>query len=286
MKKILLFGPNGQVGFELKKTLAPLGHIITAEKQKVDFSIPQTIVKCIREVKPDIIVNAAAYTAVDQAESEKELANAINAIAPGVIAEEAKKIDALLVHYSTDYVFNGSSNTPYIESDLPDPINVYGKSKLSGEKAIEDVSGRHLILRTSWVYGLRGKNFLLTMLKLAKERKQLKIVGDQIGAPTWSRSIASATTQILQAPTLNDNLGLYHLTCSGKTSWHGFAEAIFKCAALTMPPEVIKITTQEYPLPAKRPAYSVLDNTKLKKTFCIEMPSWSQALQQCMNEFM
>lgn len=238
--KILLTGVTGQIGWELQRALMTLGEVIpvgrniTNASLRMDLVQPDTIRSIIREVKPDLIVNPAAYTAVDKAESEPELAMMVNGIAPGVMAEEAKRLGAAMVHYSTDYVFDGTSQVPYTESDIPNPQNVYGETKLAGEKAIQAVELPHLIFRTSWVYGMRGKNFLLTMLKLGKEREELRIVDDQIGAPTWSRAIAETTAQVLSGVSGNvsdflvDKGGLYHLSASGKTSWYGFARAIFE----------------------------------------------------------
>jgi len=284
--KILLTGKNGQVGWELQRTLAPLGKIIAVDRQTLDLSNPDSIRAVIREVKPSLIVNPAAYTAVDKAESEPELAMAINGTAPGIMAEEAKLLGAAMVHYSTDYVFDGSNATPYTEEDAPNPINVYGKTKLAGEDAIRASGVPHLILRTSWVYGMRGKNFLLTIQRLAKERDELKIVADQIGAPTWSRMVAEASAQILaqRGADLGDISGLYHLTAAGQTSWHGFTQAIIEHSrsgeqAL---PRLVPISTAEYPLPAPRPLFSLLSNNKLFKTFGIELPSWADSLALCV----
>lgn len=284
--KILLTGKNGQVGWELARTLATLGEVIAVERRIMDLSEPDSIRSAIRGIKPDLIVNAAAYTAVDQAESEPDLAMAINGVAPGVMAQEAKRLGAALVHFSTDYVFDGEKQGPYTEEDQPDPRSVYGKTKLAGERAVQQAGVPHLIFRTSWVYGARGRNFLLTMRHLARERDALRIVDDQIGAPTWSRMIAEATAQILapmtHAPSpIAEAAGLYHLTCAGQTSWYGFAQAILgsrPCA------DLIPIPTSEYPLPAKRPANSVLCNAKLRRTFGLALPEWDKALALCLGE--
>lgn len=291
MKTILLLGKNGQVGWELERSLAHLGKVIALDRQSVDFENNDSLIRQIRDVRPSIIVNAAAYTAVDKAETEEALAMQVNGTAPGIIAEEAKRLKAILVHYSTDYVFNGDSSKPYQETDAVDPLNVYGKSKLAGEQMIQAVGGSHLILRTSWVYGTRGKNFLLTMLKLAKERDQLKIVMDQIGAPTWSKMIAEGTAQILAkcvtAPR-NDLWGIYHMTAAGQTSWFQFAESIFRLGnqrSIVPIPQVIGIPASEYPLPAKRPAYSVLSNAKLHSAFGISLFPWDKALELCMYNY-
>ena len=223
--RILLTGKNGQVGWELQRTLAPLGEVVVLDRRQLDLSDPDQIRERVREISPDLIVNAAAYTAVDRAEAEPEPAMAVNGTAPGLLAEEAKRIGAAIIHYSTDYVFDGAKTTPYTEEDAPNPLNVYGRTKLAGEQAVQAAGVPHLILRTSWVYGMRGKNFLLTILRLAREREELKIVDDQIGAPTWSRTIAEATAQILTSGAwpVSGASGIYHLTASGSTSWYGFA---------------------------------------------------------------
>ncbi len=297
-RKVLLTGKNGQVGWELQRTLAPLGEVIAADRRTMDLSDPDSIRGAIRGIKPDLIVNAAAYTAVDQAESEPEPAMAINGMAPGIMAEEAKRLGAAIVHFSTDYVFDGAKQGPYTEQDPPNPMGVYGKSKLAGEQAVQQAGAPHIIFRTSWVYGARGKNFLLTIRRLAKERNRLKIVDDQIGAPTWCRMIAEASAQILAqafAPMTPDPLpiaevsGLYHLTCAGQTSWYGFAQAILARSqpAVSGPqaiPELLPIPTSEYPLPAKRPANSVLSNAKLRQTFGLALPEWDKALALCLDE--
>ncbi len=292
--RILLTGSTGQVGWELQRTLMTLGEVIPAGREiphstlRIDLSQPDSIRHVIREVMPGLIVNPAAYTAVDKAEAEPELAMAVNGTAPGVIAEEAKLLGAGVIHYSTDYVFNGNQATPYTEQDEPDPQNVYGKTKLAGEKAIQAVGVPHLILRTSWVYGLRGKNFLLTMLKLAREREELRVVDDQVGAPTWSRMIAESTAQILSQGKkdligfLSNNSGIYNLTASGETSWYGFAKAIFEYDSNPSQQKLKKlvaIASQEYPTPAKRPAYSSLDTQKISSTFGLALPSWQRNLE-------
>lgn len=295
MKKILLTGRNGQVGWELQRTLAPLGKIIALDRQQADLSKTESLVALIREVKPNIIVNAAGYTAVDKAQSERELAFLVNGYAPGILAEEAKHLNALLIHYSTDYVFNGKSTVPYREDSPTSPLNYYGVTKLAGEKAIQESGCRHLILRTSWVYALRGHNFLLTMLKLAMERDHLKIVSDQIGAPTWCRMIAEATAQLIKygKDQSSDVDGVYNVTCSGSTSWYGFAVAIFDLfAALKKAkgleykiPQLSGILTQNYPTPATRPMYSELSHDKVQNTFELYMPHWHEALELCLQEF-
>jgi dTDP-4-dehydrorhamnose reductase len=293
--KILLTGITGQVGWELQRNLMTLGEVIPVGRDvnnriQMDLAQPDSIRSVIREVKPNLIVNAAAYTAVDKAESEAELAMTINGVAPGVIAEEAVKVGAAIIHYSTDYVFDGKSNISYTESDKTYPQNVYGQTKLAGEQAIQAVGAPHLILRTSWVYGLRGKNFLLTMLKLGREREEIKVVDDQIGAPTWSRMIAEITTQILSqaegnvSDFLTDKGGLYHLTASGYTSWYGFAKAIFEHdTSERILQRLVAITSEQYPTPAKRPSYSKLNNQKLSNTFKLTIPEWESCLELALN---
>ena len=291
---ILLTGVNGQVGNELLQTLAPLGQIVSASRDQLDLTSPESIRRVIREVRPAVVVNAAAYTAVDQAESEPELTFAVNATAPQIMAEEVARLNGLLIHYSTDYVFDGSKTSPYTEEDEPNPVGIYGKSKLAGEKAIRETEIPHLILRTSWVYGGRGRNFLKTIIRLARERHDLGVVSDQIGCPTSSRAIANATAVML-GEWQTERSGTYHVTCAGETSWHGFAQAILRFyeahrAAQGWPPlkvtadAVRAITTEEYPTPAIRPAYSVLNNAKLLTTFHISMPLWSEALSAVVRE--
>jgi dTDP-4-dehydrorhamnose reductase len=295
VKRILLIGKNGQVAWELQRTLATLGEIITVGREQLDVADPASIRQVIREAKPQIIVNATAYTAVDKAEAEPELAMQVNGVAPGIMAEEAKRLDALLVHYSTDYVFDGTKQGAYVEEDVPNPLSVYGKTKLAGEQAIQATGANHLILRTSWVYGARGKNFLLTILRLAKERDELKVVADQIGAPTWSRMIAEATAQILaqsispltpHPSLLTQYGGVYNLTAAGRTSWYGFAKAILESVTPqggNPSPNLIPITTSEYPLPAPRPLYSMLSSDKLNRSFGVALPAWDASLTLCME---
>jgi dTDP-4-dehydrorhamnose reductase len=288
MKKILVTGKNGQVGWELQRTLAPLGQVIALDAEDMDLCDVDAIRRTVREIAPHIIVNPAAHTAVDKAESEPDLAMAINGTAAGVLAEETKKLDAILIHYSTDYVFDGTKDTPYVESDTPDPQSVYGKTKLAGEQAIQAVGGKHLILRTSWVYGVHGGNFVKTILRLAKERSELRIVADQYGAPTWARMLAESTAQIIESYT-DDKSGMYHLTASGRTNWYQFAEEIVRLArqfdeslkdkTLT----ILPIATQEYPVPAKRPANSSLSTEKIRKVFGLELRHWGEDLEQCMR---
>ena len=279
MRKILLIGSNGQVGWELQRSLAPLGEVLALDRQALDLAQSDALRAAIRGTRPELIVNAAAYTAVDRAEAEADLAMSINGLAPGVMAEEAKALGALLVHYSTDYVFDGAKSTPYTEADPPRPINTYGRSKLAGEQAIQTVGCRHLIFRTSWVYGLRGHNFLLTMRRLAKEKEQLSIVADQIGAPTWSRMISEATTLALRGDPPD---GIYHMTSAGSASWHDFARAILETQGWGG--RLIPIPAQDYPLPAQRPANSRLDNGKLAAIFGLALPEWQRALALCLGD--
>jgi dTDP-4-dehydrorhamnose reductase len=272
--RILLTGATGQVGWELRRTLAPLGEVKAFDRYGLDLADAPPLAAAVRALQPDLIVNAAAYTAVDKAESERDLAFAVNATAPRVLAEEAKRIGAMLVHYSTDYVFDGEKAAPYVEDDPTGPINVYGESKLAGERAIQATGCRHLILRTSWVYGPRGKNFFLTMKRLAKERPELRVVDDQVGAPTSSIAIADATAQLLAKRTV----GLYHMTAAGETTWCGFAREILRRAGLATP--VVGISTNDYPTPARRPRDSRLDCSRLKAASGVELASWEAQLAE------
>jgi dTDP-4-dehydrorhamnose reductase len=292
--KILLTGRSGQVGYELERSLQGLGEVVAADRARIDLANLDQVREAIRSVRPQLIVNAAAYTAVDQAEQEFELALRINGDAPGVMAEEAKKIGAALIHYSTDYVFDGCKPGAYTESDAPCPLNAYGRSKLAGEQAIAAADIPHFIFRTSWIYGLRGKNFLLTMLRLARERDELRVVNDQCGAPTWSRTIADTTAHVIamlrgrgRSAEIDQDLwraqgGLYHLTAQGQTSWYGFAQTIVAHGLLQVRPEVTAIRTRDYPLPARRPANSVLDCSRLTGAFCT-LPHWESALRLCLD---
>jgi len=289
LPKILLFGKIGQVGWELRRTLAPMSRLVCVDYPEVDFTQPDSIRTWIRQTTPDIVVNAAAYTAVDKAESETALALKINGEAPGIMAEEAKKLAALLVHYCTDYVFDGTKTAPYGETDAPKPLGAYGRTKLAGDQAIQATGCAHLIFRLCWVYGARGNNFLLTMQRLAREREKLRVVRDQIGCPTWSRMIAETTALALRQTDTAEKAravsGVYHLCASGQTSWHGFASAIIdlmpaegkKCR------EVEAIASAEYPTPTKRPAYSVMSTAKLERVFALRLPDWHDSLRQVLE---
>lgn len=293
--RILILGSNGQLGVELQRTFTGFGSITAVDRAVVDLAQPDQIRAIVAQVRPEVILNAAAYTAVDRAESERELAYAVNAEAPRLLAEEAARRDALLVHYSTDYVFDGAKAGPWTEGDSTNPLSVYGASKLAGERAIQKIGGRYLIFRTSWVYGPHGKNFLLTMLRLARERERLSIVNDQIGAPTTCLALARATRTMvegiqrgLQADRFGGPgawSGLYHMTCSGSTSWFGFAQAIFAHATPlnVKAPELVPIATADYPTPAARPRNSVLSNARLEERFSVRLPSWQAALDEVVQ---
>nr|WP_229507198.1 dTDP-4-dehydrorhamnose reductase [Pseudoduganella rivuli] len=282
----MLTGCSGQVGYELERSLQGLGDVVAVDRARMDLANLDQVRAVIREVQPGLIVNPAAYTAVDKAESERELAYRINAEAPAVMAEEAKRLGAALVHYSTDYVFPGTDPAPRVENDATGPVNVYGASKLAGEQAIAASGVRHLIFRTSWVYGMRGKNFLLTMLKLARERDELRIVADQHGAPTWSRTIADSTATVLAQAKAGgpdwwaQHGGIYHLSSQGQTTWFEFTQAILEEAGIAC--KLTPIATAEYPTPAARPAYSVMSSHKLVHTLCA-LPHWREALRLCMR---
>ena len=294
MKRILLTGITGQLGQELKQTLASLGEVIGVDHQTMDLGQPGRIRQVISEIKPDLIVNGAAYTAVDKAKTETELANRINGTAPTLIAEEVQRLGAALIQVSTDYVFDGRKNTPYTEEDPPNPINAYGQSKLLGEEGVRKICERHLILRTAWVYGRFGKgNFVKTMLKLGAEREELRVVADQVGTPSWTRDLAGAITQLGQQITLeraekHPLTGVYHFTNSGVASWYDFAVAIFEEAQqLGFPLKVqriVPITTPEYPTPAKRPAYSVLSTKKISTILGTHPPHWRESLRQMLKQ--
>jgi dTDP-4-dehydrorhamnose reductase len=293
--KILLFGKNGQVGWELQRSLAPLGELVAldADSQDLcgDFTNTEGLIKTLRAVAPDVVVNAAAHTAVDKAESEPELARAINALAPGALAQEAQRSGAWLIHYSTDYVFDGGGQTHWRETDATAPLNVYGATKLEGEQLIRQSGCMHLILRTSWVYGARGGNFARTMLKLAQERDSIKVIDDQIGAPTGADLLADATAHAIRAVRRHPELsGLYHLAASGETSWHGYARLVLEHAEHTgiplkvEPGAVQAVPTSAFPTPARRPHNSRLDTGKFQRTFDLVMPPWQNGVTRMLRE--
>jgi len=290
-RPILVTGVGGQVGFELLRTLQALGTVIAVDRARLDLSDLDAVRRFVRDLQPSMIVNPAAYTAVDLAETNVAASMRLNAETPGVLAEEAARCGAALIHYSTDYVFDGAKQGAYVEDDATNPQNVYGRSKLAGEQAIAAVGCPHVILRTSWVYGRRGKNFLLTMLKLGAERPELRVVADQVGAPTWANTIAAATAHIVAQGLAAGSIdwwqrrsGVYHLTCGGETSWFGFARAIFESSASShVAPTLVPIPAAEYPVPAKRPANSVLSNEKLQRVFGLRLPAWDEALQLCLQ---
>jgi dTDP-4-dehydrorhamnose reductase len=288
MTKILLIGARGQVGRELQFTLPPLGEVIVIGREELDLSDGEKIRAILREVQPDTVVNASAYTAVDKAESEPDLARQINAIALKILAEETETLGATLLHISTDYVFDGRKNTPYLETDPVNPLSVYGKTKLEGEKFILDINPRSYILRTAWVYGSYGKsNFVKTMIRLGKEREELRVVVDQVGSPTWAKDIADSIAVILKNP--DTPAGIYHFTDSGVASWFDLARSIFDEAKnLGIPlkiQRVIPITTAEYPTPAVRPAYSVLSGQKISEPLGYIPPYWRDSLQKMLGQF-
>jgi dTDP-4-dehydrorhamnose reductase len=296
--RILLLGRDGQVGWELARLLQPSAELSAPRRDELDLAQSDQLRAAIRDLRPEIVVNAAAYTAVDAAEKDEAMAAAINAHAPRVLAQEAARLGALLVHYSTDYVFDGSKGSPYHEDDPANPASAYGRTKLAGEQAIRAGGCRHLILRTSWIYAARGKNFVLTMLRLANERDELRVVADQVGSPTKARSLAEATVQMLNVIVPSPHAergervrvrggGIYHITAANHTSWHAFAERIVERGAalgLCRKVPVRAITTAEYPTPAKRPAYSVLSNDRLAADFGIRLPAWQDALDDCLAE--
>ena len=293
--KLLLLGANGQVGFELRRSLAPLGEVVAATRdgrlvdggmcETADFDAVDSLAPLVERIAPDVVVNAAAWTAVDLAEHEREAAFHANAEAPRVLADACARRGARLLHYSTDYVFDGRGTRPYRENDPTSPLGVYGASKLVGEEAIRASGADHAILRTAWVYAPRGKNFLLTMLRLGAERDRLRVVADQVGTPTSAAMIADATARVIAHSSRAS--GTWHLTASGQTSWHGFAEAIFAGAVerglLPRAPVVDAISTAEYPTPAARPAYSVLDTTRLQRDFDIVLPDWRDGLARALD---
>jgi dTDP-4-dehydrorhamnose reductase len=293
LPRLLITGSNGQLGFELQRALAPLGEVVAFARDVCDLSNPDSILAAVRAAKPDVIFNAGAYTAVDKAESEPDLANAINAVAPGIIGEEAAKIGALVIHYSTDYVFDGTNAEAYLENDTPNPLGVYGTTKLAGEQALATSRAMHLIFRTSWVYGLNGKNFIKTILRLASERAELKIVADQFGAPTGAAFLADVSAQVavryLREGADSFPFGLYHLVASGETSWHEFARHVVAKATTAdwklqaTPDRILPITTSQYPTPAARPANSRLNTSKFSEAFGLQLPDWHIGVDQVMD---
>ncbi len=299
MIRVLVTGSRGQVGVEVVRALAGRAEVIARERATLDLARPGDIAACVREARPDVIVNAAAYTAVDRAESDEAAARAVNAVAAGVLAEKARRSDALLVHYSTDYVFDGTKQGAYVEADAPHPLNAYGRTKLEGERAIAASGAAHLILRTSWVYGPQGGNFVRTMLGLAETREELRVVDDQRGAPTSSLQLARATVEMLggAAPgaialdsvaKAKSRSGLYHATASGETTWFGFAGAIFaewsrRAGPGFRAPRLVPIASREYPTPARRPANSVLDSSRLAGAFGARLGPWREALVETLS---
>ncbi|CAG0963690.1 dTDP-4-dehydrorhamnose reductase [Burkholderiales bacterium] len=281
MAAILVTGAAGQLGCELVHALAPLGEVVGVDRAQLDLADPGAIVATVRRVKPALIVNAGAYTSVDLAEKEPALAEAVNGVAPGVLAEEAKRAGALLVHWSTDYVFDGAAGAPYDEDAPARPLSSYGRSKLAGERAVAASGARALVFRTSWVYGRRGRNFLLTMQRLAAERPEIRVVDDQTGVPNWCRDLARATARLAShgLPWLAERGGLYHMSARGSTTWYGFARAILAGVASA---RVVPITSAEYPTPARRPAYGVLGTARFERTFGFALPDWHTSLAECL----
>jgi dTDP-4-dehydrorhamnose reductase len=293
--KLLVTGASGQVGWELARSLMPLGEVVAVGSAECNLAQPQDILRLLEQIRPDVIVNAAAYTAVDKAEADELQATLINATAVGVLAEAAKKSNVLLIHYSTDYVFDGNKNSAYTEADEPCPVSAYGRSKLAGEQALRQSGCDYLILRTSWVFASRGRNFVKTMLRLAQERKELNVIDDQVGAPTWARNIADATAHIVRQAQQERQQrsfvsGIFNLTSAGETSWYGFTRAILDGAAgrgllsAERLPQLRPIPTEAYPLPAPRPKNSRLAAGKLHRHFGIALPDWQDALARCLAE--
>ena len=294
--RLLLFGANGQVGHALRGELAALGDVVCTTRsgtlpdgvacERADFDQPSSLPALVERIAPDVVVNAAAYTAVDRAEGERDAAFRANAEAPGALAQACARRGALLVHYSTDYVFDGSGTRPWREDDPTAPLGVYGASKLAGEDAVRGSGARHMVFRTAWVYGSHGHNFMRTMLRLGADRDELRVVADQVGTPTPARLVAQATAHVLRAPPQAS--GVWHLTAAGSTNWHGFAEAIFAGARarglLQRVPRVIPVTTSEYPTPARRPACSRLDIARIQADFGLELPEWEDALSDVLDD--
>lgn len=294
---LLVTGSNGQVGFELRRSLASLGEVIALDRAACDLSRPESLREVVRSIRPDVIVNAAAYTTVDQAETEQALAFAVNGVAPGVLAEEARASGSLFIHYSTDYVFAGTGDVPYVETDLTGPLSVYGESKLAGEMAVDAAQASSIVLRTSWVAGAHGANFAKTMLRLGRERDALRVIADQFGAPTTASLIADVTARIIDRAWLHGDRaafpgGIYHLAAAGETSWHGYAAEVLRHAAakgvaLKVDPDAIEaIPATAYPLPAPRPSNSRLSTRKLRETFDIHLPNWQQGVHHLLDQLL
>lgn len=295
--KILLFGKNGQLGWELQRSLAPLGELVAlgsrASPLPADFMDSERLAQTVRQVRPDVIVNAAAYTAVDRAETEREVAHGVNAKAPGVLAQEAQALGAWMVHFSTDYVFDGSGTTPWREGDPTSPLSIYGATKLEGEQRVMQACSRHLVLRTSWVYAARGSNFARTMLRLAQERDHLSVVDDQFGAPTGAQLLADVTAHALRAALdLPARAGLYHVAAAGQTTWHGYARHVLAFAAAqgmalrATPDRVVAVPSSAFPTPARRPANSRLDTQAFTRTFGLTLPDWRVGLDRTLSELL
>ncbi|MGB5082944.1 MAG: dTDP-4-dehydrorhamnose reductase [Burkholderiales bacterium] len=280
--KILLTGRNGQIGWELARVLAPVGEVVAPERGALDLAVPDQIVSAVRSARPDLIVNAAAYTDVDRAEGAPDRAMQVNGVAPGILAEESRRLGALLIHYSSDYVFDGTKPAPYVETDLPNPINAYGRSKLAGERAIQASGCRHLILRTSWVYGMRGRNFLLTILRRARELPELKVVDDQVGCPTWCRDLAVGTVRTINTTAIGNSGGLYHFASAGATSWCGFAREILRVRRIGTP--LRGIPSAQCPGTARRPSNSRLSSARLLDECGIALPAWTSSLHDCLAD--
>ena len=293
-RKLLLIGKNGQVGFELRRSLAPLGTVTAVDRTECDLADPASIRELVRRVQPDVIVNPAAYTAVDRAESEPGLAHAVNAVAPGILGEEAARLGALVVHYSTDYVFDGTQPGFYRESDAPNPQNVYGASKLAGEQALRASGARHLVFRTSWVVGVHGGNFAKTMLRLAAARAELNVVADQFGAPTSAALLADVTAHVVRQASVQAGgdfpYGVYHVAAGGETNWHGYACHVIERARaaglpVAVPPSAIRpIPASDYPTPARRPGNSRLDTQKFRDTFGLALPHWREGVDHILDQ--
>jgi dTDP-4-dehydrorhamnose reductase len=291
---IMLTGANGQIGGELVRTLSLLGRVVACTRAELPLECGNRIREVVRELRPQAIVNAAAYTAVDLAEREPEHARLVNGVAPGILAQEAARCDALMVHFSTDYVFDGEKREPYVESDEPHPLGQYGWSKLEGERAVAAAEGAYVTFRTGWIYGARGRNFLRTILGLAKERPELRVVDDQVGAPTWSRVVAEAVALVLARAQREGTFvlpasacGIHHLTAAGQVSWHGFADAILSFVpahAEYACRSIVAVSSAEYPTPARRPAYSVLDNGRVDEVFGVRLPQWEAQLAMFFGE--